>query len=398
MRQHVANPLPEMRANMAKMEDLPVSVLKSTDIEKEMDKRKVTNYVDPDFPPNLFLYDAFKNKDSYPFENHAHYKRPAEFMGTDYDVFKSVIDPNDIRPGELKDHWFLSALMAMSENPKLIESLFITTKKNEKGFYKLKLFKNGERQEITVDDYFPCYVNGGPIFTNGNGNELWVMLLEKAYAKVYGCYHNLTCGTVDEALTDLTGFPRETMAFPALADREDYEDEEDDANDLFEEMKEFDEKNYIMVATASKLDDYSEGKDAAGSPIYGHAFTILGFHEGETEEEEEVKLIHVRDNWGVNWQGAWSWSSREWDQNEEMAEELEINQKESDGTFWISLPDFWENFDGVTVCKSGEYYDTRLRGKLIRAYEKGKKHDWVLSKFFYNFEVEEECTSFIGIS
>ena len=53
---------------------------------------------------------------------------------------------------------------------------------------------------VTIDDFFPCYVNGGPIFTFGEGNELWVMLLEKAYAKTFGTYQNLIGGSCHEAL------------------------------------------------------------------------------------------------------------------------------------------------------------------------------------------------------
>lgn len=78
------------------------------------------------------------------------------------------------------------------------------------GFYKVRICKNGEWVVVTVDDFFPCYVNGGPIFTFGEGNELWVMLLEKAYAKCHGTYNSLNGGDAEDALADLTGCPVHT--------------------------------------------------------------------------------------------------------------------------------------------------------------------------------------------
>jgi hypothetical protein len=37
--------------------------------------------------------------------------------------------------------------------------------------------------------------------------ELWPMLVEKAYAKMHGCYENIAQGSVAYALRDLTGIP-----------------------------------------------------------------------------------------------------------------------------------------------------------------------------------------------
>jgi calpain-15 len=90
---------------------------------------------------------------------------------------------------------------------KLIENLFITKEVNDEGIYWLRFFKNGEWEEIVVDDYFPCYPKGGPIFSYNTNNELWLLLLEKAYAKLHGSYGNLLEGTPIEAFYDLTGLP-----------------------------------------------------------------------------------------------------------------------------------------------------------------------------------------------
>ena len=64
----------------------------------------------------------------------------------------------------------------------------------------------GEWQTIVVDDYFPCNYYG-PAFTRGNDNEIWVLILEKAWAKLFGSYERIEAGLAREALKSLTAAP-----------------------------------------------------------------------------------------------------------------------------------------------------------------------------------------------
>jgi calpain-15 len=41
-----------------------------------------------------------------------------------------------------------------------------------------------------VDDYFPVKDNR-LVFSRTRGNDIWVILLEKAYAKAYGSYESI---------------------------------------------------------------------------------------------------------------------------------------------------------------------------------------------------------------
>lgn len=45
------------------------------------------------------------------------------------------------------------------------------------------------------------------MFSKAHCNELWVLILEKAYAKLHGNYFMLRGGFANEALIDLTGCP-----------------------------------------------------------------------------------------------------------------------------------------------------------------------------------------------
>ena len=92
-----------------------------------------------------------------------------------------------------------------------------------------------------IDDYFP--VKGDQlVFSSANGNELWVLIMEKAWAKVHHSYHRIIGGQCHETFRDVTGAPSwEIMSKP----------EEDQVDDVWERILEGEKKNYIMAAGVS---------------------------------------------------------------------------------------------------------------------------------------------------
>jgi membrane-bound lytic murein transglycosylase MltF len=56
----------------------------------------------------------------------------------------------------------------------------------------------------------------GPLFSKSNGDELWVLLAEKAYAKIHGSYEAIESGHSYEALMDMTGAPIKLIKFDDL--------------------------------------------------------------------------------------------------------------------------------------------------------------------------------------
>ena len=53
------------------------------------------------------------------------------------------------------------------------------------GTYHLKLWSGQEKkwETLVIDDFVPTK-HGAPLFTKPHGNEMWVLLLEKAFAKL----------------------------------------------------------------------------------------------------------------------------------------------------------------------------------------------------------------------
>lgn len=108
----------------------------------------------------------------------------------DLAVFVNDPTPCDIVQGALGNCYFLSSLSCMSEksNGQRIKKMFITDKINPYGLYALKMYKSGVELVVVVDDYICCRWSK-PCFTRAKGNELWVGLAEKAWAKIHGSYH-----------------------------------------------------------------------------------------------------------------------------------------------------------------------------------------------------------------
>jgi hypothetical protein len=107
------------------------------------------------------------------------------------------IDPNDVKQGELGDCYFLASAAAVARaNPELIRKLI---RKIDAHNYEVTLYpadrSGGETAptKVIVSDMFPIQANGLPAYAytgdvGEDGPELWVMLLEKAYATQAGRY------------------------------------------------------------------------------------------------------------------------------------------------------------------------------------------------------------------
>lgn len=137
------------------------------------------------------------------------WRRPQEFLapGASPVIFDGEIEPNDIKQGQLGDCWLLCAFAAVAEFPELVKALFPEgyNTPSEAGVYKVRINKNGLWEEIFLDDFFPCFAEGGPIYSRAHEHELWVLILEKAFAKLNGSYASIRSGWPFEALIDLTG-------------------------------------------------------------------------------------------------------------------------------------------------------------------------------------------------
>lgn len=268
----------------------------------------------------------------------------------------------------------MCALASLAEMPELVQRLFITQKYNEDGLYRLKLCKNGEWMEVTIDDYFPCTLNGGPIFSRANGNELWVLLLEKAYAKIHGNYYTLRGGFANEGMMDLTGCPTECFDFQDPSTQALIE-----SGEFFRKLKSFDEQGYLISASTPGEDRWTEtgGPTQEGGLVPGHAYSVI-----QVKEAFGNKIVNIRNPWGTfEWNGQWSDNDKKsW--TPQMIEAIKPEFGD-DGTFWMSFKDFSENFRALNVCKVSDWEEVRVKGEFTNQVAGMQDPSIVRSRFYY---------------
>ena len=75
-----------------------------------------------------------------------------------------------------------------------------------KSMYILRFFKAKKWRYVIIDDRLPVYASNQQLVFGRctDAGELWVPLIEKAYAKLHGCYQTLISGWIDDGLADMT--------------------------------------------------------------------------------------------------------------------------------------------------------------------------------------------------
>mmetsp|Transcript_29611 Transcript_29611/g.27061 ORF Transcript_29611/g.27061 Transcript_29611/m.27061 type:complete len:185 (-) Transcript_29611:927-1481(-) len=179
--------------------------------------------------------------------------------------------------------------------------MFVNKVSNIYGAYGVKFYIQGIPTEIVVDDWLPCHPSGKTKFSHPNGNELWAVLLEKAFAKSYGDYYCCRYGFLTDACEYLLGSP--SKAYMCCKNDEDT---------LWDIVMDADSKNHFMGACTSK-GKVSKAKDGL---VGAHVYSILGAYE-----VGKIRLLKMRNPWGkVEWKGDYSDDSDKW--TDDLKEEV----------------------------------------------------------------------------
>lgn len=198
-----------------------------------------TRFIDPDFGPeqemggaHCIYWNGKPPSSNYPPPEELKWMSPKEWLPKAC-FFNDDISSNDVMQGSLGDCWFIGALSVLATKDELLRGSITNltspsqiTENNaigisdgvyppifhtfaKKGLYVLRFFKDCNWRWVVIDDRLPVFAESGdPKYIFGHckdPSELWVALIEKAYAKLHGCYESLNGGLIDDGLVDLTG-------------------------------------------------------------------------------------------------------------------------------------------------------------------------------------------------
>ena len=112
----------------------------------------------------------------------------------------------------------------------------------------------------------------GPAFSTSHGPELWVILLEKAYAKINQCFANIEAGQEYLAMRDITGAPG---IFKRVKD----------PDEIFDFLLKCEKKKYLMTAGTPDTSSYDSWTLSDSGIIAAHAYGILDVRVISTGEK-----------------------------------------------------------------------------------------------------------------
>lgn len=311
--------------------------------------------------------------------------------------------------GTLPDDTFLGALMATCVFPgrDLIENIFASRPEDFKtyGVYTCRFYVEGEWVDVITDTNLPCIrdeANSQNVSLaygrSGNPKEMWVSLVEKAYAKAVGSYEAIEKVKAHEALLHLTGGSIQNMHLHDESIK-DFQV----AGGLFKFLNKNFRNDTMILLMPAEFNTPESGQSAAGgtasnsSAVGGSSASIVSGVDDSTQDEKKdernaraaeleameslrpenmfhanklysiiacrdvggFELLLLHSPWPANkqWRGGWSDKSTDWDLYPEMQQEFDEDptlpwtRRRPNGYFWMTAKNVSKYFNLMYLCK-----------------------------------------------
>ncbi len=262
-------------------------------------------------------------KDPKPLKNHDDTKTRAGGQ-----VCVGGVCANDVKQGAIADCYFVSSLAAVAHTrPNVIRD---AVRDNGDGTYRVRLHdENGKPRNITVDGQLYEGGGGNPRYAKGtDSKELWVPLMEKAYAQMKGGYEAIgNGGSGGAAMQAITGKPSEYTKNAGT-----------NADTLFAQLREATQHNRPIAANTFSEGQAKKDKAYQANGLSNwHVYTVLG-----AEEVGGERWVNLRNPWGST---EYQNPGYETDVDADRDGKLDGD----DGVFRMRLADYQRQFKGTWI-------------------------------------------------
>uniref|UniRef100_A0A8B9Y7Y5 Calpain-5 n=2 Tax=Bos TaxID=9903 RepID=A0A8B9Y7Y5_BOSMU len=315
------------------------------------------------------------------------WKRPKDIC-EDPRLFVDGISSHDLHQGQVGNCWFVAACSSLASRESLWQKVIPDWKEQEwdpekpnayAGIFHFHFWRFGEWVDVVIDDRLPT-VNNQLIYCHSSSrNEFWCALVEKAYAKLAGCYQALDGGNTADALVDFTGGVSE----PIDLTEGDFANDEAKRNQLFERVLKVHSRGGLISASIKAVTAADMEARLACGLVKGHAYAItdvrkvrLGHGLLAFFKSEKLDMIRLRNPWGEReWNGPWSDTSEEWQKVSKSEREKLGVTVQDDGEFWMTFEDLCRYFTDIIKCRlintsylsiHKTWEEARLRGAWTR--------------------------------
>ncbi|KAM9718055.1 calpain-5 [Menidia menidia] len=288
------------------------------------------------------------------------WKRPREIC-KDPRLFVDGISTRDLHQGSLGNCWMVAAISCLASEPSLWKKVIpdhVDQEWNPKrsdlyaGIFHFRFWRLGRWMDVVVDDRLPVSGDGALLFCrSATPREFWSALLEKAYAKLNGCYEALEGGNTAEALIDFTGGVSE----PLSLDREALALHGERRKALFQTLFKVQERKSLITCSIRPAEGETVESVLDCGLVRGHAYGVTAVRKVRRPASggnPRLFMVRMRNPWGTSdWKGAWSQGSEQWRQLSRAEREKMGLIVRDVGEFWMDFQDFCLHFTDVVVCR-----------------------------------------------